>query len=275
MYSLIVLKVLTKSLLYPKIIVSISTVVIFNTKGWFYMAIYGYCRISTNKQNIERQVRNILAVYPNAIIVKEVYTGTKFQGRKELDKILKITKPNDTIVFDSVSRMSRNSEEGCEEYESLFNKGITLVFLKEPHINTDVYKQALQRQLDITLNTGRKATDKFMNTIIEALNGYLMDLAKEQIKLAFEQAQKEVDDLHQRTKEGIETARLNGKQIGGIKGKKLTTKKSIEKKAEILKHSIDFGGTLKDSDCMKLTGLARNTFYKYKRELKEEAAIHN
>ena len=163
------------------------------------MAIYGYCRISTNKQNIERQVRNILAVYPNAIIVKEVYTGTKFQGRKELDKILKITKPNDTIVFDSVSRMSRNSEEGCEEYESLFNKGITLVFLKEPHINTDVYKQALQRQLDITLNTGRKATDKFMNTIIEALNGYLMDLAKEQIKLAFEQAQKEVDDLHQRT----------------------------------------------------------------------------
>ena len=239
------------------------------------MAIYGYCRISTNKQNIERQVRNILAVYPNAIIVKEVYTGTKFQGRKELDKILKITKPNDTIVFDSVSRMSRNSEEGCEEYESLFNKGITLVFLKEPHINTDVYKQALQRQLDITLNTGRKATDKFMNTIIEALNGYLMDLAKEQIKLAFKQAQKEVDDLHQRTKEGIETARLNGKQIGGIKGKKLTTKKSIEKKAEILKHSIDFGGTLKDSDCMKLTGLARNTFYKYKRELKEEAAIHN
>ena len=124
------------------------------------------------------------------------------------------------------------------------------------------------------VNTGATSWDKFMNTIIEALNGYLMDLAKEQIKLAFEQAQKEVDDLHQRTKEGIETARLNGKQIGGVKGKKLTTKKSIEKKAEILKHSIDFGGSLKDSDCMKLTGLARNTFYKYKRELKEEAALH-
>lgn len=234
------------------------------------MATYGYCRISTGKQNIDRQVRNIHAVYPDAIIVKEVYTGTKFQGRKELDKILKIIKPNDTIVFDSVSRMSRNSDEGCEEYESLFNKEITLVFLKEPHINTDVYKQALQRQLDITLNTGNNATDKFMNTIIEALNGYIMDLAKEQIKLAFEQAQKEVDELHQRTREGIATARLNGKQIGQKQGSKLITKKSIEAKKQIQKYSKDFEGTLTDIECMKMIGLARNTFYKYKAEMKAE-----
>ena len=57
-------------------------------RGKSDMSIYGYCRISTKKQNIERQVRNILAVHPDAIIVREVYTGTKFQGRKELDKIL-------------------------------------------------------------------------------------------------------------------------------------------------------------------------------------------
>lgn len=75
------------------------------------------------------------------------------------------------------------------------------------------------------------------------------------------------------TKEGIETARRAGKQIGQKKGAKLTTKKSIEKKAEILKHSADFNGSLNDVDCMKLTGLARNTFYKYKRELREEKAM--
>ena len=51
-------------------------------KGEYHMSIYGYTRISTKKQNIERQVRNILAVHPDAIIVREVYTGTKFQGRK-------------------------------------------------------------------------------------------------------------------------------------------------------------------------------------------------
>lgn len=45
-------------------------------RGKSDMSIYGYCRISTKKQNIERQVRNILAVHPDAIIVREVYTGT-------------------------------------------------------------------------------------------------------------------------------------------------------------------------------------------------------
>ena len=39
------------------------------------MSVYGYCRISTPQQNIERQVRNIAAAYPAAHIVREVYTG--------------------------------------------------------------------------------------------------------------------------------------------------------------------------------------------------------
>ena len=43
---------------------------------------YGYGRISTGEQNVERQVRNILAVYSFAIIVKEIFTGTKSGGRK-------------------------------------------------------------------------------------------------------------------------------------------------------------------------------------------------
>lgn len=232
--------------------------------------VYGYCRISRKTQNIDRQVRNILAAYPDAKIYKEVFTGTKLQGRKSLDALLKQVKKGDTIVYDSVSRMSRNADEGCQLYEQLFNKSVELVFLKENHINTAVYREALAKQIDISINTGDHATDTLMNTIIDALNKFQMDLAKKQIELAFGQAQKEVDDLHKRTSEGIETARLNGKQIGGVTGKKLTTKKSIEKKAEIQKHSIDFGGTLNDIDCMKLTGLSRNTYYKYKRELKAE-----
>ena len=45
--------------------------------------VYGYARISTNKQNIERQIRNIKAAFPEAVIVKEAYTGTKVDGRAE------------------------------------------------------------------------------------------------------------------------------------------------------------------------------------------------
>ena len=121
---------------------------------------------------------------------------------------MKILKANDKLVFDSVSRMSRNADEGCALYEDLFNKGIIIEFLKEKHINTEVYKQAMQNQIDVKLNTGNKATDDLMNTIIEALNKYSLELAKEQIRIAFEQAEKEVADLHQRTREGMLTAKL-------------------------------------------------------------------
>lgn len=159
---------------------------------------------------------------------------------------------------------------GCELYEELFKRDISIEFLKEPHINTEVYKKALDNQIKIKLETGNKATDELMNTIIEALNKYTIELAKEQIKIVFDQAQKELEDLHIRTSEGMETAKRNGKRVGTPKGAKLTTKKSKEAKETILKHCKDFNGTLNDIECMKLTGLARNTFYKYKRELKED-----
>lgn len=222
---------------------------------------YGYCRISTKKQNIERQERNIKSAYPEAVILKEVFTGTKI-NRKEWNRLEAILKDGDTVVFDSVSRMSRNAEEGFQTYEAMFNRNINLVFLKEPHINTSTYKKAMQNQVQMTGST--------VDLILEGVNKYLMALAKEQIKLAFEQAEKEVSDLQQRTREGIQTARLNGKQIGQELGKKLTTKKSTESKPVILKHSKDFNGTLDDSEVMKLTDLSRNTYYKYKRELKEQ-----
>lgn len=221
--------------------------------------VYGYCRISTSKQNIERQVRNIQAIYNDAIIVKEIFTGTKFQGRKELDKLLKNIKEGDTLVFDSVSRMSRDCEEGFTLYEELYNQGINLVFLKEPHINTETYKKAMQNQVELT--------GSMVDTILKGINEYLMLLAKEQIKIAFNQSEKEVADLHQRTKEGIETARLNGKQIGQLKGTKLVTKKSIKAKEQIQKYNKTFGGSLTNEETWNLIGISKATFYKYKNQM--------
>ena len=223
--------------------------------------IYGYTRISKSNQVIDRQIRNILKEYPTAHIIQEVFTRTTL-NRKEWNKLFNKVKSGDTIVFDSVSRMSGEADEGFNAYEILYNRGVNLVFLKEPHINTDVYKKALETNIQLTGNS--------VDYILEGVNKYLMVLAKEQIKLAFIQSQKEVDDLHQRVKEGMETARLNGKQIGKPKGTGKTTKKSKEMKDIILKHSADFNGNLNDIEMMKLTALSRNTYYKYKRELKEE-----
>lgn len=239
------------------------TIVSFE-KGEFKMSEYGYCRISTARQSIERQIRNIRGAYPKAVIYQEIFTGTKTEGRKKWEQLQRIVKPGDTIIFDSVSRMSRNAAEGFETYQRLFDYGVELVFLKEPHINTSTYKKALNNHIALT---GTKT-----DIILKAVNEYLMELAKEQIIIAFEQAEKEVSDLHQRTKEGIETARLKGKQIGQLQGARLTTKKSIAAKADIIKYSKEFGGTLNDIECMRIIGIAKNTFYKYKRELHAEQA---
>lgn len=225
--------------------------------------IYGYCRISTAKQNIDRQERNIKEAYPEAHIVKEVFTGTKIQGRKELDKILSKVKVGDTVIFDSVSRMSRDCEEGCELYEKLFLQGVNLIFLKERHIDTATYKKAIQNQVELT--------GGIVDVILKGINEYLMLLAKEQIRIAFEQAQKEVQDLHLRTSEGLKTAKLNGKQIGQKKGAKLNVKKAVKAKELIKKYNRDFNGQLNNEETWKLIGISKMSFYKYKGELKAEA----
>ena len=230
---------------------------------------YGYCRISRKEQNIDRQERNIKALYPDSIIIKEAYTGTKVEGRKEFEKLIAKADSSTRIVFDSVSRMSRNAEEGFQLYKELFARGVELVFLKEPQIDTETYKSSMERQVSTAIDSGDLATNELITAITEAINRYTMRLAERQIFLAFQQAEKEVEDLHQRTKEGIETARLAGKQIGAVAGRKLNVKKSITAKEQILKYSKDFNGTLTDIEVMKLIGIANNTYYKYKRELRE------
>ena len=226
------------------------------------MKTYLYARISRKSQNIQRQITNLTQKYPNGILIEEAFTGTTLQ-RPKFERLLKQVKQGDTIVFDSVSRMSRSEAEGIEQYMELFNKGINLIFLKEPHINTDTYKKQIE---GINIPSTDNAV---VNAVLDGVRNALIELAKEQIRLAFEQSQKEVDDLRERTKEGIREARRNGKQIGGVTGKKLTTKKSIESKEQIKKYSKDFDGSLKDTEVMKLIGISRNSYYKYKKELIE------
>jgi DNA invertase Pin-like site-specific DNA recombinase len=233
------------------------------------MKTYGYARISTYKQNIERQIRNILAVDSSAVILQETYTGKRFQGREVLDKLLKQIKTGDTIILDSVSRMSRDADEGFAMYESLFKKGVNLIFIKEPHINTDTYRQAIENKLQIAFDSGDAATDELMAGIIESLNKYIMRLAQKQIQLAFSQSEKEVADLHQRTREGLVTAKLNGKRIGQPKGATLVTKKSAEAKAKIRKYNNTFDGNLNNEETWRLAGISKMTFYKYKKEMTE------
>ena len=229
--------------------------------------IYAYCRVSTQHQKLARQITNITAVYPNATIIREFYTGTK-QDRPNWNKLINIIKKEDTIVFDSVSRMSRNADEGFKDYKMLYESGVNLIFLNEPLINTSVFDSTRNNLLSIDITTGNVAVDTFFKGNIELINNFMMALAEEQIKAAFEQSEKEVTDLHGRISQGIREAKKNGTKIGLSKGTTLITKKSIDCKAIIQKHSKDFGGTLDDHEVIKLCGCSRNSYYKYKKEAK-------
>ena len=229
--------------------------------------IYAYCRVSTKHQRIARQITNITELYPKAVIIREFYTGTK-QDRPNWNKLIEQIKSDDTIVFDSVSRMSRNAQEGFKDYKMLYELGVHLVFLNEPLINTSVFDSTKSNLLSIQVETGNEAVDNFFKGNIELINNFLMALAEEQIKTAFEQSEKEVTDLHSRISQGMREAKRNGVHIGLTKGTTLTTKKSVECKAIIKKHSKDFGGSLEDPDVIKLCGCSRNSYYKYKKEAK-------
>ena len=124
------------------------------------MTTYAYCRVSTTHQRITRQITNITAIYPSATIIKEFYTGTR-QDRPNWNKLINQIKAGDTIVFDSVSRMSRSAQEGFKDYKMLYEIGVNLVFLNEPLINTSVFDSTRNNMLSISIETGNTAVDDF------------------------------------------------------------------------------------------------------------------
>lgn len=186
---------------------------------------YGYIRISTKFQNVERQERNIrlMCPDPNLVIIKEIFTGST-QDRPKWRRYYPRFMPGDNIYFDSVSRMARDEDDGVKEYLDLYKRKVNLFFFVEPGINTDVYREACQMQIP------RTSTE--VDIILEAIEAYQVKLAEKQVRIAFQQAQKE----------------RKAKNI-------------------ILKRDTLFGGDLCPSDCMKVIGISRGTYYKYRNDL--------
>ena len=232
---------------------------------------YAYCRVSTDRQSLKRQMENIGKAYPDIHpnnYFCDKWTGST-QDRPAWMKLLRKVKAGDTIVFDSVSRMSRDAEAGAAQYEELYAADIDLIFLNEPGCNTTVFRKSAQESIP---QTGNEIADIY----IEATNRVLMILAKKQVRIAFDQAEKERLDICKRVKDGMRAAQIAAAETGEVKtygakpGVKLTTKKSTAAKEIIRQHSKDFDGTLADTECMKLAGVSRNSYYKYKRELANE-----
>ncbi len=137
--------------------------------------IFGYARVSTEQQNLDRQL-DALRKYGCNVIYNEKMTGTK-RDHPELAKILDRITKGDTVVIESLSRLGRSTKDLIELTELFEQKGVHLVSLKE--------------QIDTSTSTG-----KLLFTLMAAI------------------AQFKRDVITDRTREGLKSARARGR-IGG------------------------------------------------------------
>ena len=167
------------------------------------MKLYAYVWVSTRQQSLKRQVENIMSAdggaYVGATFFSDKFTDSTLD-QPEWNRLYKRLQPGDTVEFESVSRLSCDAEDGAALYEELYQKGIDLVFLNEPHCDTECYHQAAANIPVI----GNEIADIY----IEATNRVLMLLARKQIAIAFEQAGKERLDIQTRVRDGMRTAKL-------------------------------------------------------------------
>lgn len=240
--------------------------------------IYGYCRVSTRKQSLERQKTNIYNFNPAAEIICEKMTGTTCD-RPQFNALLDRVQTGDTIIFDSVSRMSRTAAEGFAIYEKLYSQGVNLVFLNERHIDSDSYRRAFQAVTGV--QTGDTAADKLVNAVISAVNDFISAKVQDDIMQAFRQSEKEVADIRKRVKDGLREAKAKGHTGGHKAHTPLHHRTEEPTKALIRKYSRDLDGHNNDGEVIaiinastfKIDGeivsghISRNTYYRYKKML--------
>lgn len=91
--------------------------------------IYGYCRVSSKGQldnnSLEQQKQEILSKYSNAIIYQEQYTGTK-TDRPLFNELVEKLQDGDMLVVTKLDRLARNTVEGIQIIENLFERKVSI-----------------------------------------------------------------------------------------------------------------------------------------------------
>ena len=151
--------------------------------------IFGYARVSTESQNLDRQI-DTLTNYGCDIIYSEKMTGTK-KDRPELNKMLDRMTEGDTVVIVALSRLGRSTKDLIELTETFQNKGVQLVSLKE--------------NVDTSTPSG-----KLLFTLMSAI------------------AQFERDTIAERTREGLRSARARGRMGGRPKVDPDSVRKAVK-----------------------------------------------
>jgi DNA invertase Pin-like site-specific DNA recombinase len=183
----------------------------------------GYARVSTADQDYALQVEQLEKYGCNKIFFEK--KSGKDIGRPEFKKALDYLRAGDTLVVYKIDRLARSTRDLQNIVHDLEQKGIGIVFIKE--------------QIDFSTPAG-----KLMFNMLGAIAEFERDLIKE------------------RTREGRERAKAQGKHLGR-KGK---DSKEI-KRALKLYHERDKNG-MSVNDIVKATGVPRSTIYAKAKEEK-------
>ena len=190
------------------------------------MATYGYARCSTSedKQDINRQVRELKASGAEEIIFEYEHGDAKV--KKELHMLLEMAEPGDTIITLEVSRLSRSTQQLCEIIDEIRDKHLRLVIVGS-----------------ITIDCREGKADPMSEAFLQMAGVF------SQLELAM---------IRARVRSGMENARAKGKKIG----RKPTTKDDIP--AVFYKHFPAYmTGSMNVSELARICGLSRPTVYKY------------
>lgn len=89
---------------------------------------FGYMRVSTLDQNLDRQKKQLEEFGCDRIFFGKI-TGTK-RNRPELNSMLEFLRPEDTVVVTDLTRLSRSTKDLIEITEQISQKGAHLKSLK-------------------------------------------------------------------------------------------------------------------------------------------------
>lgn len=180
------------------------------------MTLIGYARVSTKDQELNLQI-DALQKYGCEKIFMEKASGIKSE-REELKKAMEYLRPGDKLIVYKIDRLARSTFDLHRIAKELENRGVGLVFIKE--------------QIDFTTPTG-----KLMFALLGAIAEFERDLIKE------------------RTKEGRDQAKKQGKHMG----RKGQPDKNIKQALQLFQDRKENG--LSVNDISKITGVPRSTIY--------------
>lgn len=217
---------------------------------------FGYMRISTKEERQKQSyIRQEVALYNYSQeknieyieIFREDVSGKSFENRKEWNKLERLIKEGDTIVFKDVSRFTRETENGYKKYMELMNKGITLIFIDNLTISTPYIK----RMLDIAEEQNLIAKITLENTVKLLLMVELDRVEQERLITV------------KRIRDGIKASK---KKSGRKKGQ--VDKLTDELQKDIVNYLQD--RTIKQTDLMDKHNISRNTLRKYIKRIQEQ-----